>query len=497
MVQLHRGIRAVVAVLRHADEVDFALLLAAVQVVGRVGQLHLEVVVLDALYDATALVDLGEVVEAALLDVGGEALDRVRPGQRVDRPAHADLLGDDLLRAQRDLHRRLARDRERLVVAVGVQRLRAAADGGQRLDRRAGNVVQRLARGARDARGLAVEPQPHRLGLLRAEPLLHHARPDAARGAEFGDLFQEVDLRDEEEREPRRELVDADARLHDLVDVRDPGGQRERDLLDGGRTCLARVVAADVDRVVVRQVLRREDDRVAHQPHRGPGRIDPLLLRDVLLDDVILDRPGEFSPVETALFGGDEVHRQQDPCRRVDRHRHRDLLEVDPGVEVEHVVDAVDRDALAPDLALAARIVRVVAHQRRHVEVGRDAGLALRDQVAEARVRVVGGAKTGDLAHRPRLRAVHRRVRPARVRELPREADVARVLHVGDVVRRVDALQRRAAQRAEHLARLGAARGERLERRLLPLAELVGYGLLGRLHGRRATSGVDCVHFSA
>ena len=48
-----------------------------------------------------------------------------------------------------------------------------------------------------------------------------------------------------------------------------------------------------------------------------------------------------------------------------------------------------------------ARRVGVVAHQRRHVERGAQAGLAVVEQVAEALVGLLGGAEAGELAHRP------------------------------------------------------------------------------------------------
>src|SRR3712207_7397881 len=46
--------------------------------------------------------------------------------------------------------RALGRQRQRLVVAVGVQRLRAAADRGERLQGHAHDVVDRLLGGQRD-----------------------------------------------------------------------------------------------------------------------------------------------------------------------------------------------------------------------------------------------------------------------------------------------------------------------------------------------------------
>jgi hypothetical protein len=59
-------------------------------------------------------------------------------------------------------------------------------------------------------------------------------------------------------------------------------------------------------------------------------------------------------------------------------------------------------------------MVGVVAHQRGHVEGRREAGLAVLEQVAEALVRLLGGAEARELAHRPELPPVHRRVDAAR-----------------------------------------------------------------------------------
>ena len=80
-----------------------------------------------------------------------------------------------------------------------------------------------------------------------------------------------------------------------------------------------------------------------------------------------------------------------------------------------HVVERVDGDALAADLAERARVVGVVAHQRGHVEGGREAGLAVVEQVVEALVGLLAGAEAGELAHRPQPPAVHRGVDAARV----------------------------------------------------------------------------------
>ena len=103
----------------------------------------------------------------------------------------------------------------------------------------------------------------------------------------------------------------------------------------------------------------------------------------------------------------------------------RDLAEVDALEQRLHVVERVDGDALAPDLAERARVVGVVAHQRRHVERGRQPGLAVVEQVAEALVGLLGRAEAGELAHRPQPPAVHRdaRVDAARERGLAGKPD--------------------------------------------------------------------------
>jgi hypothetical protein len=64
---------------------------------------------------------------------------------------------EDLLRAQGEGGGLLGREGERFIVAVGVQRLRAAEDGREGLIGDADDVVQRLLRGEGDAAGLRVE----------------------------------------------------------------------------------------------------------------------------------------------------------------------------------------------------------------------------------------------------------------------------------------------------------------------------------------------------
>ena len=88
-----------------------------------------------------------------------------------------------------------------------MQALCPAEDGGQSLQRHTHDVVFRLLRGERGASGLRVETQLPTGWLLRLETFAHDPCPHAARGAELGDLFEQVVVRVEEERKLTREII--------------------------------------------------------------------------------------------------------------------------------------------------------------------------------------------------------------------------------------------------------------------------------------------------
>ena len=159
---------------------------------------------------------------------------------------------------------------------------------------------------------------------------------------------------------------------------------------------------------------------------------------------------GSAVPVTVELGGDDEVG-EHDRGGGVDRHRHRHVAEVDAGEERLHVVERVDRDALAPDLAERARVIGVVAHQRGHVEGGGEPGLAVVEQVVKALVGLLAGAEAGELAHRPQPAPVHRAVDPAREGVLARCADgvLGTADPLGQVGGRVELLDGLAGERAE------------------------------------------------
>src|SRR5262249_11428989 len=111
-------------------------------------------------------------------------------------------------------------------------------------------------------------------------------------------------------------------------------------------------------------------------------------------------------------------------------------------------------------------------------------GRPVLEEVAEARVRLLGGAETGVLPHGPETPPVHRRLDAAREGVLPRDAQLSLVVERGRVGAGVEPLPRD--------VRGGAALGPPLRRaraRLVAPAR-VGLGVvrLAYRHGGQSTT---------
>src|ERR1041385_7616307 len=123
-----------------------------------------------------------------------------------------------------------------------------------------------------------MEPHFHAALAPRSVSVAHRVCPDLARGAVFGNLLEKVTMCVEEETQPGREIVDMEAALKRPIHVFDAVPQSEREFLNGRRTSLADVVAADRNRVKPWRVARSEFNGVGDQPHGLPGREDVFLL---------------------------------------------------------------------------------------------------------------------------------------------------------------------------------------------------------------------------
>ena len=203
---------------------------------------------------------------------------------------------------------------------------------------------------------------------------------------------------------------------------------RERELLGGRRPGLADVVPGDRDRVPERH-LGRCRTRSGRRPGACAGRSGTIhsfwAMNSLRMSVCSVPRQarGGDTPRSSAAATNSASATGAGPEIVIDVETAPRSM---PSYRRRTVVGRGDRDALAADLALRQRVVGVVAHQRRHVEGRREARLALREQVAEAGVRVLRRAEAGEHAHRPEARAVHLGVEPARVRVLARRRRVGR-----------------------------------------------------------------------
>jgi hypothetical protein len=172
----------------------------------------------------------------------------------------------------------------------------------------------------------------------------------------------------EEEGQAGRKRVHVLTRFHAGLDVADAVRQGERQLLRRRRAGLADVIPADGDSVPERHLLGAESNHVDDDPQGRPGWIDPLLLCDVLLQDIVLDGAAHLRPGHTLLPRHCQIHRQQNGRGSIDGHGGRNAAQGDFMKERLHVGKRIDGYALAADLALRSRIVRIESHERRHVE---------------------------------------------------------------------------------------------------------------------------------
>src|SRR4029077_2388730 len=119
------------------------------------------------------------------------------------------------------------------------------------------------------------------------------------------DLFEEIVVGIEEETKAGAELVDLQATAERPFDVLHAVVHRESQFLERGGTRRANVVAADRDRIKAGSKLRAELEGVDYQAHARRRRIDVLLLGDVFLQNIVLDRARYLLPVRALLLGYD------------------------------------------------------------------------------------------------------------------------------------------------------------------------------------------------
>ena len=286
----------------HADDYLFLAVHGELVAVRGFRNLALRVRALDRRHHPAECVNLLDVIPRAALDLVGQRFDEIGSAQRIHRVGHSAFVGEDLLRAEGDGRGELRGERPGLIEGIGVQRLRAPKHRGQRLKRCPHHVVIGLLRRERASRGLGVKAERPGAGRLGAKALAHGFVPNPARRAILGNFLEEIAVGVEEEGKPRAKLIHIQPAAHAPFHVLDAVAQCEGQFLDRCRTGFADVISADGDGVELRRVLGAELEGINHQPHGRFGRIDVFLLRDVFLEDIVLNRARNFLPVGRLLF---------------------------------------------------------------------------------------------------------------------------------------------------------------------------------------------------
>ena len=118
--------------------------------------------------------------------------------------------------------------------------------------------------------------------------------------------------------------------------------------------------------------------------------------------------PGKLAQIGALPLRHRGIQRQQNGRRGIDGHRGGDLRQRNAVEQRLHILQRTDGHAHLAHFSTRARVIGIEAHLRGQIERHRKPGLALREQVAKARVRLRRGAKSGVLPHGPQPAAIHR-----------------------------------------------------------------------------------------
>jgi len=121
---------------------------------------------------------------------------------------------------------------------------------------------------------LTVGAEQQRLLVFGFKLFLHQLRPQQASRAQLGNFHVKIHANAEEEREPRRDVVDLEPGRHGAAHVLDAVGDGEGQLKLRVCACFLHVIAADADAVVLGHVLRRERKDVLNDSHAWRGWVN-------------------------------------------------------------------------------------------------------------------------------------------------------------------------------------------------------------------------------
>ena len=146
--------------------------------------------------------------------------------------------------------------------------------------------------------------------IARVESLAHDPSPQSAGRPELCDLFQKLIVRVEEESYARRELIYVEPTIDRRLHIGDCVGERERNLLGRSRARFTNVIAGNRNRVPSRDFAGAVGEDVSHDSQARARRVDVSSARDVLLQNVVLNRARDLVGRNPLLLRRSDVHRQ-------------------------------------------------------------------------------------------------------------------------------------------------------------------------------------------
>src|SRR5690606_20179726 len=188
---------------------------------------------------------------------------------------------------------------------------------------------------------------------------------------------------------------------------------------------------------------------VSYDTHRWTRWNNPSVLRDELLEAIVLDGAADLITGDTSVISKRHIEAEKDRSRSVDRHGSSDFIQGDLIEEDLHIAERIDRDTHLADLAKGKGTVAVVSHQRGEIERGRQPRLSLFEEISKPLIRLPWRSEASEHPHGPKPATVHRRLHAARKRKPSRIPEIALIIDSGGV--------RGGKRRHFHIAQRGEA----------------------------------------
>mmetsp|Transcript_36701 Transcript_36701/g.57349 ORF Transcript_36701/g.57349 Transcript_36701/m.57349 type:complete len:317 (-) Transcript_36701:572-1522(-) len=260
--------------------------------------------------------------QSCIVDLVGKGFHHVTSRPRVDHLGDPSLVLKDQLCVASNASGEVCWQRNRLIKGIRVQGLGASHHSSHRLNRCSDHIIVRVLRLERVARGLAVSAEQQGLVVLWVKVLLHEVGPEPPGCTQLCNLHVKIHANSKEERETRSKLVNCGAHRCSTPYVLQTVCDRESELEMSWGPSFLHVISGNADGVELGQVLGAISHDVADDPQRRGWRVNVSVPRQVLLEDIILDRACQLLRGHPRLLRRSDVEGHDRKHSSVHRHAH-------------------------------------------------------------------------------------------------------------------------------------------------------------------------------